>query len=212
MTRRPTPGFTWWAVLCLLLLAGPGWAHQELLFATITTVPPAPEANEPFELRATITDSSRNSVNEVLLSARLHPAPVGDNQNGAERGARDGGDGRRGDGSGDGAAAGAGAGPVEQTRLRATADSGSYRATLGGRPAGRYRLRIVELADGGEESAASGELVIGGDETTRLELVLPPSSGDGLGAWLLWLVGLPLLAGVLITLLLLTGRGKGDER
>jgi hypothetical protein len=172
------------ALLVALLLAGSAAAHQSLLFAHVSTRPDAPLAGEPFELLVHLTDSSHRDVGRVELVASL--TEVGRPE--AE------------DIDAGGAQEGAGATPLD-----AEPGSGLYRGLMPAHPAGEYRLTLVELVDGETETSASAEIEIGG-EAVDMQLVLPPSGRNGLGTWLVWLVGLPLLAGLLVTLLVLTGR------
>jgi hypothetical protein len=179
--------------LSLVLLAAPGFAllagsasaHQSLLFAHVTTRPEAAAPGEPFELLVHLTDSAHRDVSGVELAALLSDST----EDGLDVA-------RRGEGV-----------PAGAPRLRGEAGSGRYHGTMPGRPAGTYLLTIVEVVGGEVETRASAELAVGGP-AVDLRLLMPPSGRSGLGTWLVWLVGLPLLAGLLVTLLVLTGRGR----
>jgi hypothetical protein len=173
---------TWPAVIAALLLIGSAAAHQELLFARITTDPPVPAPGEPFDLQVLLSDSSGRQLAGASLAARIGEAGSG----------------------GSGRSTEGGAAPAGAVPLRAEPGRDVYRATVEPLPAGDHDLTLMELAGGGVESAARGRISVGAAQVD-LELVLPASNSRGLGSWLLWLVGLPLLAGVLIVLLLLTG-------
>lgn len=163
-------------------------AHQSLLFAHVTTEPAIPVAGETFELRVLLTDSSHREVDDVDLVALLDEEP---------------------DAAADE--------PIDDqdlalaAPLRAEPGSGEYRGPIGPRPQGVYRLTLVEVVDGDSEASAAGNLSVGGGSEVDLQLLLPPSGQGGLGTWLVWLVGLPLLAGLLVTILVLTGRNRTEE-
>jgi hypothetical protein len=176
-------------LLIALFLAGSAAAHQSLLFAHVRTRPAAPPAGEPFELLVHLTDSSHRDVTGVELVARVAHVAVA----GADEGA------------------GGAQEPAGATRLSAEPGSGRYRALVPARPAGEYRLTLEEIVDGQSETSASTQIVVGGEAPVEMQLVLPPSGRSGLGTWLVWLVGLPLLAGLLVTLLVLTGRPKPED-
>lgn len=189
--HRPfQPVFGWLAASTLLCFAS---AHQSLLFAHVTTRPAMPVAGEAFELRVHLTDSSHREVSDVNLVAQVDD----DAETAVDEQAEDG---------------------TLPDRALALAEpliaepgSGEYRGRIAARPQGVYRLTLVEVVDGESESSAAGNLGVGGSSAVDLQLLLPPSGEGGLGTWLVWLVGLPLLAGLLVTVLVLTGRTQAEE-
>ena len=56
----------------------------------------------------------------------------------------------------------------------------------------RDQRLVEELVDGEVESNSSGVLPVGAGEPVDMELILSPVAA-GVGTWLIWLVGLPLL-------------------
>lgn len=174
------------AVLTIWLL-GIAWAHQSLLFAHVTTRPAIPVAGEAFALSVRVTDSSHRQVSGVNLLARLDV------------------DGADSDRSVDARE------PVLEAPLRATSGSGEYRGRFEAMPSGVYRLTLIEVDDGRSKASATGNLSVGGSSAVDLQLLLPPSGQGRLGTWLVWLVGLPVLAGLLVTVLVLTGRDRSEQ-
>lgn len=177
------------STLAALLLLGTVFGHQELLFARLTTQPPQPQPGEPFELLVTLSDSSDRQVGGAQLVALLADADAAEP-----------------DRTGSGQAA-----LAPGVTLRNEPGTGRYRGSARARPAGDYRLELVELTNDQPEASASTTLTIGGGSPVDVELVLPPSNENGLGAWLLWLLGLPLLAGLLVAVLVFTGRRRTDS-
>lgn len=182
-------------LLTVLLLAVSAQGHQELLFARVSSEPPVPVAGEAFDLLVRLTESSGQPITDVDLVAALSESKLSES-NEAE------GDEIPGpDDISDG------------VELRPGAVAGTYRGRMGARPEGVYRLTLVEVVEGRTEASGSGLIEVGGDGPLQEELLLPPSGRSALGSWLVWLVGLPLLAGLLVTLLVFTGRrGNEEER
>lgn len=180
----------WFAPLLLmaLLWTGMAQAHEELLFAQISSSPPAPVANEPFELQVRLTESSGRPVTDVNLVASLRESVEESADETAAQGEISGG-----------------------IRLRAAA-AGNYTGRMDAVAEGVYQLSLVEVVGGRTEASGSVLVEIGSDNPLEGELLLPPSGGSGFGSWLVWLVGLPLLAGLLVTLLVFTGRGGNEEK
>lgn len=196
----------WIAVLTLsllLLIQGQALGHPQILFANVSTEPAAPQAAEPFTIRVELHDSSGRAVTDLELALMIHQPgseiTVAEGDSAAE--IDDGLEGDDGlDGNGD---------VVAEVPLGSAGESGVYRAEVPALPAGDYPFRLAEVVNGNIESNAVGELPVGGEESVMLELLMPPVSA-GFGAWLVWLVGLPLLAGLLVTILVLTNRRKSE--
>ncbi len=77
---------------------------------------------------------------------------------------------------------------------------------------GSYTLSIRDRTYRQEEAVANVELTVDGEPIDFVPFVLPPTATGpaSLGSWLIWLVGVPLLAGVLVTVLVLRS-GRSDE-
>jgi hypothetical protein len=175
------------ALLAFLLLTASATAHQQLLFARVASVPEVPRPGEPFEVRVIVNDASRRAVSDMNL--RLFFSPLGQDVQGANQA------------------------PDQEIDRPVTvaltgSGAGTYRGTVEGLDAGSYRMTLAEFVDGNRESSAVTEISVDGGTPLEAELLLPPGGGGGLGTWLVWLVGLPVLAGVLVTLLVLTGRQR----
>lgn len=185
---RIRPVRFWALLLAVLLWSGLAHAHQELLFAHVSSSPPAPVAGEEFQLRVRLSESSGQPITGVVLVALLREPgeATGDEKPGPDE-------------------------ISSGVSLRPGAEAGTYRGRMGAKPEGVYRLTLVEVVEGRAEASGSGSIEIGGADPLEEELLLPPSGGSALGSWLVWLVGLPLLAGLLVTLLVFTGRRSDEE-
>lgn len=170
-------------VLLLFMLSAQSVVGQELLFAELSSDPEAPSPNEAFELRILLTDSDEQGVEDLELLVRIVPAGGGVAEEGEN----------------------------ETTRVPLHgAGDGVYRARVPALTEGSYRLILAEVVDREVRTEASTNVRIDGDSPIDTQVVLPASEGE-LGNWLAWLLGLPLLAGLLVILLLLTGRRRTRE-
>ncbi|MEX2534207.1 MAG: hypothetical protein WD273_01290 [Trueperaceae bacterium] len=176
-------------LLALFLLLSSCAAYPEVLFARLSSTPTVPQPGEPFALEVMLTDSDGEEVVGLTLVARVVEAYA---EVAVDPGAND-------------AGSDAQESEYPEARLLGSARQGVYQGELGPLPAGSYRISLVEPAADREAATASGVLTLDGSTPVELALVLP-ASGGGLGSWVVWLVGLPLLAAVLVTLLLLTAR------
>jgi len=89
---------------------------------------------------------------------------------------------------------------------------GTYRARITAPAAGRYTLKVVDHTYPKESTSASVVLQVGGPAANgALDFTFPPTNVPrSLVSWLLWLVGLPLAAGIVVTVLMMRSkRGEG---
>lgn len=100
--------------------------------------------------------------------------------------------------------------PIGTDRL-AEPEPGVYATTLPELGAGEYQLRVVDRTFRQEEAIAEVTLALDEAGAGTVAFVLPPTatSQQDLLSWLAWVVGLPLLAGVIVTVLVLRSGAKG---
>ena len=93
--------------------------------------------------------------------------------------------------------------------LEETPVGGNYSAQLTLNEAGGYRLIMRDRTFRQEEARANLQLEIGGEAVGPLSFIFPPTATGrrSLTTWLLWLIGLPVAAGLLVSLLVL-GSGR----
>lgn len=106
-------------------------------------------------------------------------------------------------------AQGGGEGPEVEFEERAP---GSYEARVTLDREGDYRLLLRDQTFRQEEARQVVTLPVGGEAPLQpIEFLFPPTAtgSRNLGVWLVWAIGLPLLAGVVVTVLVLTG-GRRD--
>lgn len=174
-------------------LASTVFAHATLVLGTLAVTPDPPVPGAPLELRIRLEDPGLVAVEDALV--RVEFRPLGEPVPGA-------------------AAAEADVGPalVGSDPLRETAP-GMYQASVTAPPAGTYTLTVRDTTFRQEEAIANVQLAIGPTAMGDVPFVLPPTATGPRSAltWVLWLVGVPLAAGVLVTVLVLRAGPKGPE-
>lgn len=97
-------------------------------------------------------------------------------------------------------------------RLQETSP-GTYRIDLPALDAGTYLVSVRDRTYRQEEAVANLVLTFSDQPLGAQQFVLPPTATGpaSLGTWLVWLIGIPLAAGVLVTVLVLRGVGRGED-
>lgn len=98
-----------------------------------------------------------------------------------------------------------GAEEVGSVRFVESDVAGVYRADLQLDEAGEYRVTIRDQTFRQEEAVSELQLPVGsGQPLEPLEFIFPPTAAGGsLTTWLIWLIAVPLVAGLVVTLLVL---------
>ncbi len=174
------------ATLALALAAGAAWAHPMLVVGEVAFDPDPVVAGAPATLTLTLQDTSLAEVEDavVFVELRSGPPPEGGSVPAGE--------------------------PTVATDRLAEVSPGVYQASFTAPPAGTYTLSVRDRTYRQEEAVANVSVRLGGGETGAVSFILPPTATGptSLGSWLVWLVGVPLLAGVLVTVLVLRSGGR----
>ena len=171
---------------CTLPLAS---AHATLVLGRFTVSPAHPAADAPLTLSLRLEDPTRVPVQDAYVFAELSPARAPD------------------------------AAPV-RAEFTETATAGVYEVTATLQDPGPYRVLLRDQTYRQEEAQAAltEPLRVGGPNTApntvpnaAQDFNFPPTAtgAAGLRTWLLWLIGLPVAAALLVTLLVLT---RGDRQ
>ena len=169
---------------CTLPLAS---AHATLVLGRFAVTPARPAADAPLTLSLQLEDPTQVPVEDAYVFAELRPESAPD------------------------------AAPV-RAEFSETDTVGVYEATATLQNSGPYRVLLRDQTYRQEEAQAAltGALRVGGPNTVlstvpnaAQDFVFPPTAtgAAGLRTWLLWLIGLPVAAALLVTLLVLT---RGD--
>lgn len=174
----------------LVALSAHATAHATLVFGDLTFAPDPIAPEHPFTVTVTLEDPTLTPVEDAIVSLEFRtvdadaaPLPVD-----AEAPP-----------------------PLREVRLVETAPA-VYTAEVDLPAAGRYLVFVRDRTFQWEEATASVVLEVDDRPLGVLPFVLPPTQVGprGLATWLLWLVGVPLVAGAVVTVLVLTSN-RGDE-
>ncbi len=164
-------------------------AHATLVLGRFTVAPARPAADAPLTLMLQLEDPTQVPVEDAYVFAELRPADAPD------------------------------AVPV-RAEFSETDTAGVYEVTATLEEAGPYRVLLRDQTYRQEEAQAAltEPLRVGGPNTvlntvpnTAQDFNFPPTAtgAAGLRTWLLWLIGLPVAAALLVTVLVLT---RGDPQ
>ena len=158
-------------------------AHATIVFGTLRVEPNPPPPSTPLELRLMIDDPTGAPVEDAVVIAQFTPAEGADLDLDAE--------------------------PLVSTAFRET-DPGAYAADIELPTAGPYRVVLRDRTFAQEEAIQIVTMEVGGDTPVEpIDFIFPPTAtGAGLGTWLIWLIAIPLVAGIVVTVLVLRG-GSG---
>lgn len=92
-------------------------------------------------------------------------------------------------------------------------EAGLYRIDIPPLTTGTYLVSVRDRTYRQEEAVANLVLTFSNEPLGELPFVLPPTATGpaSLGTWLVWLIGVPLAAGVLVTVLVLRGGRDEDD-
>lgn len=156
-------------------------AHATLVLGQFEVTPAAPTANTPVTFRLSLEDPTRVPIQDAAVFAELRPAGRPEAE------------------------------PIH-AEFTETGTAGVYRADATLPRAGAYRVSLRDQTYRQEEARATLEnpLRVGGSNKPQ-NFNFPPTATGSVGwrTWLLWLLGLPIVAALLVTVLVLT---RGDEK
>jgi hypothetical protein len=183
--------------LGLLALAGGACAHATLVLGELRVSPDPPVAGEPLRISLTLAEPSMAPVEDavVLVELREHrpeTAAVPAASTEAPTLA-----------------------PAEVERDLVEVAPARYEAEVVLDRAATYHLLIRDRTFEWEEANASVLIEVGGDPLGTLPFILPPTAigPRSVWTWLAWLIGLPVVAGIVVTLLVLgSSRSSGAPR
>ena len=178
------------AATTLALLVGTAYAHATLVFGTVRIEPDPPPPGTSFTLTLTLEDPALAPVEDAVVFVEARPMPAADAPLPSPS-----------------TEAPALPPPLRAERLVEVAPA-VYRAEFE-LPAGdAYHLLVRDQTYQWEEANASVVLPLLGSPVGELPFILPPTqvAPRSLWTWIVWLVGLPLVAGIVVTLLVLRSR------
>lgn len=183
--------------LAAAALLGHAAAHATLVFGELTFAPDPIAPGAPFSVSVTLEDPTLTPVEDAIVSLEFRPMDPGAEPLPADAELPP---------------------PLRDVRLIEAAPA-VYVGDVDLPAAGRYLVRVRDRTFQWEEATASVVLIVDERPLGVLPFVLPPTQVGprGLTTWLLWLIGVPLVAGGVVTVLVLTsnrgegGRGKSGD-
>lgn len=190
-------------LLAALLLAPAAGAHATLVIGSLAAEPDPPVPGAPMEVVLTLEDTLLTPVEKAHVRLELRAVdqggpPVPESAIGSEAGSFL-----------------ASVPDAASGQLAEGGAEGSYRGTLIAPPAGDYVLSVRDTTFFNEEAIANLPFRVGGAPNGEQAFVLPPTpvAPRSLSTWLIWLVGIPLMVGVIVTVIVLRKpAAEGDER
>ena len=177
--------------------AGVAWGHATIVFGTVTTEPAPPPAGTPIAVILELRDPTDTPVEDAVVHIEADPPG-------------------RGGTAAAGASAAASEGPSGDTITSeelTEVSPGTYRTELVFPEAGAWTLTLRDRTFRQEEARATLTLDVGPDARAEATSFIFPPTATGtrsLTTWLVWLIGLPLLAGAVVTIMVLRG-GTGED-
>lgn len=175
----------------LLLTLGAAGAHAFLVLGEMTVEPDPPRPGEDVRVSVTMADPSLAPVEDAVVFIEVRPQrTVGDDVPAASTETPE--------------------LPPADVRVDLVETSpGRYEGTFAAPATGSHHVLIRDQTFQWEEANASVMLEVGDTALGTMPFILPPTAVGprSLWIWLLWLIGVPLLVGVVVTALVLGNRG-----
>lgn len=156
-------------------------AHATLVFGTVRTQPAPPPVGAPTTLTLELRDPTETPVEDAVVQAEAIP-PGGED-------------------------------PTVQSGRFDEVEAGRYRGRLTLDAPGAWSVRFRDTTFRQEEARATVTLEVGpGGATEPVSFIFPPTDTGprSLSTWLVWLIGLPLAAGAIVTVMVLRSGGRAD--
>jgi len=183
-------------VVLALTLPGAALAHATLVFGTVTTQPSPPPAGEPFTIRLEMSDPTGTPVEDAIVFVEAAPQEEGVPEPDTEDGSTELPE------------------PVVSSDRFEEVEPGVYEMDVVLPEDGAWTLMFRDQTFRQEEARASITMRVGeGAQGGPLSFIFPPTATgpQSLTTWLVWLIGLPVVAGAVVTVMVLRGGGN-DER
>jgi hypothetical protein len=177
--------------LVAAVLLGHATAHATLVFGELTFDPDPITPDSPTRVTVTLEDPTLTPIEDAIVALEFRSIEPGAAPPSADAELPP---------------------PLREIRLVETTPA-VYTADVDLPDLGTYSVRVRDRTFEWEEATASVVLVVDARPLGVLPFILPPTqvSPAGLTTWLLWLVGIPLIAGAVVTTLVLTSN-RSDDR
>jgi len=169
------------AALCLGIVH----AHATLVFGTLTSEPTIPQVDEAFTMMMLMTDPTNIPIEDAIVIAEFRHPDADD--------------------------------PII-VEMTETSNPGVYETDVTLYLPGNYNVLLRDKTFRQEEAKAELEINLTGDAPVFVEgdntIVFPPTATtdpNSVRTWLIWVIALPVLAGIVVTVLVLRNSAAEDE-
>ncbi len=182
-------------VLLTLLLLGRVLGHATLVLGTISTTPNPPLPGESFTLSLELEDPTRIPIEDAVVLGEFTAVGLNIESEGEPTFEK--------------------RGETITVRLSETTIAGTYEGELVLSEAGLYELQLRDQTYRQEEARAQLSFTVGGEEKLEnISFVFPPTATGArtLRTWLYWLIGLPIVAAVVVTVLVVMSHRPNEQK
>ncbi|UCH26683.1 MAG: hypothetical protein JSV66_03270 [Trueperaceae bacterium] len=182
-------------VLLTLLLLGRVLGHATLVLGTISTTPNPPQPGESFTLSLELEDPTRIPIEDAVVLGEFTALGLNIESEGEPTFEK--------------------RGETITVRLSETTIAGTYEGELVLSEAGLYELQLRDQTYRQEEARAQLSFTVGGEEKLEnISFVFPPTATGArtLRTWLYWLIGLPIVAAVVVTVLVVMNHRPNEQK
>ena len=165
------------ATSAAIAVCGVALGHATIVFGTLTTDPAPPPVDAPVTIELTMVDPVDAPVEDAIVLVEATPPGGGE--------------------------------PIVSEPFPESAP-GVYRQELVFPEAGRWTLLLRDRTFRQEEARATVEWLVGdGGDAAPVSFLFPPTATgpQRLTTWLIWLIGLPLVVGGIVTFMVLRSSG-----
>ena len=155
-------------------------SHASIVIITLTITPNAPKANKDFQIELYLEDPLQTPIEDAVI---LVEASLKENNN-----------------------------PEPITFNFVETSAGTYQSSINLPEEGTWELFFRDQTFKREEATANVDINVGKENPETIEFIFPPTKVDSnnLWVWLVWVIGLPIVAAIIVTVLVLSS-SKSDK-
>ncbi len=155
-------------------------SHASIVIVTLTITPTSPKANQDFQIELYLEDPLQTPIEDAII---LVEASLEGTVNFE---------------------------PITVSLLETSA--GTYQSSINLTQEGTWELFFRDQTFKREEATARVNINVGTENPETIEFIFPPTqvSSNNLWVWLVWVIGLPIVAAIVVTVLVLSS-GKPEE-
>lgn len=173
------------AFICLLLFSSQASAHATIVLGILSTEPAEITTNEPFKLKIDMVDPSQIPVEDAWVLAEFRPEGTSQTTE-----------------------------PINVRFEESSDQKGTYYADINLKEEGDWQLLLRDQTFRQEEATASLTFsLVNNTQIEPINFLFPPTATNSniLRRWLIWIIALPILAGIIVTVTVLRQKQANTE-